>query len=587
MRVSFLSQQVASQRPWLIRQREIRFARLPSRSWDVSRRAPLATTSLGNKKTVSGPTLSLWYPVLGGLIVTTLGGAKYVHDHVGGSEGLQRSLSFYALAVPKYLEYRFHMWKDSPDDVWDDLDRETSEQGLQKILELRGFYIKCGQMCASNIGNAFPPIWQDTMSVLQDQVPPQSFDVIRSVIDQELDFDATFASFDPEPIGAASIGQVHKATLRDGRPVVVKVRYPDVERLLTGDVRTIKMFAQVAQPVHVPALEEIEKQFQTEFDYRMEALQLNEVRENLIQAGLAGPGKMCQVPKPYMDLCTKCVLVMEELRGDKLAVELKRDLEHHAARAGQSVKQYMEAVQNKERECEAQGKEWVGPSSSEYDLYIAVVDGKRRIQNAWNRIYNTLMGWAPGVAKRNYEDRSELPLNHAKLVDDLFYVHGHEVLVNGVFNGDPHPGNILLCRSYDGTPQLGLIDYGQVKRLSKENRVLFAKLIVALDDDNRDEIIRLMQEAGFRSQKMDPEVIYLYAKVGYDQDNASLTNNMHIQMFMEELESRDPIIQLPNDFIMISRASLILRGLSHALHQSRSVARCWRPLAERVIQEEA
>jgi len=148
-------------------------------------------------------------------------------------------------------------------------------------------------------------------------------------------------------------------------------------------------------------------------------------------------------------------------------------------------------------------------------------------------------------------------------------------------------GNILLCRSYDGTPQLGLIDYGQVKRLSKEKRVLFAKLIVALDDDNRDEIIRLMQEAGFRSQKMDPEVIYLYAKVGYDQDNASLTNNMHIQMFMEELESRDPIIQLPNDFIMISRASLILRGLSHALHQSRSVARCWRPLAERVIQEEA
>lgn len=110
--------------------------------------------------------------------------------------------------------------------------------------------------------------------------------------------------------------------------------------------------------------------------------------------------------------------------------------------------------------------------------------------------------------------------------------------------------------------------------------------MIALDDDNREEVVRLMKEAGFKSQRMDPEVIFLYAKVGYDQDNIALTKGKHIQVFMEDLERQDPIVQLPLDFIMIGRASLLLRGLSHALHQSRSIASIWRPIAERVLKED-
>lgn len=143
-----------------------------------------------------------------------------------------------------------------------------------------------------------------------------------------------------------------------------------------------------------------------------------------------------------------------------------------------------------------------------------------------------------------------------------------------------------MCRDTDGSPQLGLIDYGQVKRLSKKLRHHFCKIIIALDDDNHEEIIRLMKEAGFRSNQMDEEVIYLYAKVGYDQDNRELTKGMHIQMFMEDLQSRDGIQELPRDYISISRMTLILRGLGHALHQSRSIASSWRPIAERVLKED-
>jgi len=144
----------------------------------------------------------------------------------------------------------------------------------------------------------------------------------------------------------------------------------------------------------------------------------------------------------------------------------------------------------------------------------------------------------------------------------------------------------LLCRAVDGSPQLGLIDYGQVKRISREKRHLFAKIIIALADDDRERIVELMKEAGFKSQRMDPEVIYLYAKVGYDMDNKELTKGKHIQMFMEDLQARDPIIELPEDFLMASRTTLMIRGLAHALHQSRSIAKSWRPIAERVLRED-
>ena len=500
----------------------------------------------------------------------------------------------------------------SPDKVWDELDRETSARGLELAYELEGFYIKSGQMCATNIGGAFPQVWQDTMSVLQDQVPPQDFSVIKKIVESELDFDKVFATFEETPIGSAAIGQVHRATLRDGTPVVVKVRYPNVERLLRGDIRTIKstyinshkegdqhhapalmhcfplgtVFAQVAQPVHVPALEEIEKQFMTEFDYVQEAEQLETVRRNLAKAGLEGPSKLCRVPKAYMEYCTTRVLVMEELQGGKLADGLKSEMRAQAAKEGKTEQQYLADVRQKEAEAKEKGTELKGPSAKEYDMYISLLDKKRRLLNILRLVHNWTIGILPSIPKKPTERKSDLPINHAKMVDDILLIHGHEILVDGYFNGDPHPGNLLLLRKPDGSPQIGLIDYGQVKRLDKQTRHLFAKLIIALDEEDVDEVVRLMKDAGMRTKKMDPEVIYLYAKVCYDEINDQILKGKHIQMFMEDLEAQDPIVQLPRELLMASRCSLIIRGLAQALHQNRSVAKSWRPIAERVLRED-
>ena len=345
------------------------------------------------------------------------------------------------------------------------------------------------------------------------------------------------------------------------------------------------MFAQVAQPVHVPALDEIEKQFMTEFDYVQEAQQLETVRKNLIQAGLEGPGKMCRVPKAYQEFCTTRVLVMEELHGGKLADALKEEMRIQAKREGKTEKQYLTEMKQKEADAKEKGGELIGPSAEEYDMYISLLDKKRRAQNLFRHLHNLSVGLFPGAKKKEIEKKSILPINHAMMIDDILHIHGHEILVDGYFNGDPHPGNILLLRQEDGSPQIGLIDYGQVKRLTKETRHLFAKLIIALDDDNKDEIVRLMKEAGMRTKNMDPEVFYLYAKVGYDEINDKLLQGKHIQVFMEDLEARDPIVQLPREFLMASRCSILLRGLAQALHQNRSVSKAWRPIAEKVLAD--
>lgn len=84
---------------------------------------------------------------------------------------------------------------------------------------------------------------------------------------------------------------------------------------------------------------------------------------------------------------------------------------------------------------------------------------------------------------------------------------------------------------------------------------------------------------------MKEDVLYKYARVAFDEDNQKITGGLHIQLFMEAIEKADPIVQLPRELIMVSRTSILLRGLAHALRQDRSVAKLWKPIAERALRE--
>ena len=278
---------------------------------------------------------------------------------------------------------------------------------------------------------------QQNKAPLQDECPTRPFAIVKSIIESDYGKNLydVFDTFDEQPIGAASIGQVHRATLKDnGNAVVVKVMYPGVEDVFRGDVRTIKMFCEVAQPVHVPPLIEIEKQFMTEFDYRRESEQLDKVRKNMIAANMAGDNNsttqdLCRIPKPYLDLCTKRVLVMEELKGGKLAVELKNDMKRQMNRMDKSL----DKLGDEDHTHSSFTKEFQlgenGPNAKEYDTFIKVLNTKRRMTNLYSALYNLSVGWLPGMKKKEYEGKDVLPINHAKLIDELLYIHGHQILV--------------------------------------------------------------------------------------------------------------------------------------------------------------
>lgn len=82
--------------------------------------------------------------------------------------------------------------------------------------------------------------------------------------------------------------------------------------------------------------------------------------------------------------------------------------------------------------------------------------------------------------------KTEAPINLGEALQLLNDVHCHEIFVDGAFNGDPHPGNILLLP--DG--RLGLIDYGQVKRIPLDVRLKYARMIVALAKGARSDVLR-------------------------------------------------------------------------------------------------
>lgn len=118
---------------------------------------------------------------------------------------------------------------------------------------------------------------------------------------------------------------------------------------------------------------------------------------------------------------------MEELKGEKLEVALKKETKALAEAKGESVEEFMKATKEKEQEAKSRGDELRGPTSKQYDMLISILDGKRKASNAMRRLHNATIGWLPGIPKKEYQDRSSLPLNHAKLVDDLIHIHGHEV----------------------------------------------------------------------------------------------------------------------------------------------------------------
>jgi predicted unusual protein kinase regulating ubiquinone biosynthesis (AarF/ABC1/UbiB family) len=158
-----------------------------------------------------------------------------------------------------------------------DLALRTAEDVAATLGTMKGVLMKLGQM-ASYVDEGLSPAVRRTLSRLTDSVPPMSADLAAQVVAEELGMppERAFATWDPEPIAAASIGQVHRAITRDGRAAAVKVQYPGIAETIEADLGNVALLRRMLK-ITAPAqdvdalLAELRDRVTEELDYRREA----------------------------------------------------------------------------------------------------------------------------------------------------------------------------------------------------------------------------------------------------------------------------------------------------------------------------
>jgi predicted unusual protein kinase regulating ubiquinone biosynthesis (AarF/ABC1/UbiB family) len=192
----------------------------------------------------------------------------------------------------------------------------TAEDVAKELGQMKGVIMKAGQMF-SFIAEGLPPEAQAALATLQADVPPMAPSLAARVVREELgdEPERMFLDWSPEPLAAASIGQVHKAVTRDGREVAVKVQYPGVDRAIKGDLDNAEllygMFSQLAlKNLDVKSIvDELRDRMGDELDYTVEARNQQEFAE--IYRG----HPWIRIPAVVPELCTRRVLTTEWVDG--------------------------------------------------------------------------------------------------------------------------------------------------------------------------------------------------------------------------------------------------------------------------------
>ncbi|OQU82423.1 uncharacterized aarF domain-containing protein kinase At1g71810, chloroplastic [Sorghum bicolor] len=203
----------------------------------------------------------------------------------------------------------------------DDMFELRAAQLRRILLELGPAFVKIAQAVSSR-PDVVPPAYLDQLSLLQDRIAPFSNDVAFNIIEKELGLplDMIFSEITPEPVAAASLGQVYQARLRsNGKVVAVKVQRPGVQAAISLDIYILRFLASIARKAaklntDLPAvLDEWASSLFREMDYREEA------RNGLKFRELFGKFRDVSVPEMYLEQTRRRVLVMEWIEGEKLS----------------------------------------------------------------------------------------------------------------------------------------------------------------------------------------------------------------------------------------------------------------------------
>ena len=354
----------------------------------------------------------------------------------------------------------------------------------------QGLLIKTAQFLSSR-PDVVPDEYVEVLSRLQDEVPPEPFPVVRRLVELELGgpLETVFQAFDEQPIAAASLAQVHRAVLLDGRVVAIKVQYPGIEDLVHTDLKNIRRFISILNRLDKSLdysfiAEEMGRQIPQELDF------IHEGRNaEAIAANFAGVEDVI-VPGIHWQYTTRRVLTME---------------------------------------------------------------------------------YVPGVKITDVAGISRLGIDPADVAKILVVAFSEMLLKHGLFHADPHPGNLLVAPG----PKLVLVDFGQVKQIGPQFRVVFAQMTRALMAADDSELGRSFRNIGFR-MKQDTDRGYEALGKAYVGDIArqmtateagwadpALFEDSYRQIL--RILRGNPVIKVPPDLLFVGRVMGLLNGLSMTL----------------------
>ena len=198
----------------------------------------------------------------------------------------------------------------------DDAQRAAAAKRVAETMgSMKGAFMKLGQMM-SFISDSVPEQFRAQLKQLQSDAPPMEFPLVRDAVERELGapLERLFARFDEKPLAAASIGQVHRATLPTGEQVVVKVQYPGVADAIRADLANAALLQQMMRmmyPAHdpKPVIEELRGRIFEEFDYTNELKNIDEFRALYADHPFIG------IPRAYPSHSTGKVLTLEFIEG--------------------------------------------------------------------------------------------------------------------------------------------------------------------------------------------------------------------------------------------------------------------------------
>jgi len=387
-----------------------------------------------------------------------------------------------------------------------DLNLVQFGQRFRRALgELGPTFMKIGQFASTRPDIIPKPVLRE-LEQLQDRAPLIRFEDIQRLIEQELGapIKKLFRDFEPSPLAAASIGQVHYAVLPSGEPVVVKIQRPNISAVIQTDLEILQDFITLVEQRFPKAknyaLQELLREFsgwlEKELDYLLEGKNAERVAQGFKHDPLV------IIPRIYWDFTTKRVLTMAYVDGVKLNDRHK----------------------------------------------IAALHYDRRMIAAH--------------------------LSKALL---------QQIIRDGFFHGDPHPGNIFVLSG----GRIAFVDFGIVGSLTPVMKRRFANLVSALALRNTKSMVKALLQLGIVPQDVDldqlrqdlDEIRRKHLDLPIAQTSFSeLVNDLMNMTFKHRIE-------IPSDFILLGKSLITLEGIVHELDPTMSMAELAKPFRFQFIKE--